>query len=333
MKNRILIATDAWEPQVSGVVTTLKYTIKQLRDKGYTVRTINPTYFKTISSIIYPQVRLSLCPYNKIESIINEFKPDYIQIETEGTIGLQTKKYCHKHNFRYISVYHTKMPEFLYAMIKFPLCISKKYMKWFHKDSSSVLVPSMSMKNDLELQGYKNVKLWQRGIDTEIFCPRKRKNIYLPPVFLYVGRVSKEKNLDSFLSLRLFGTKIIVGDGPYKDTLKERYPDVIFMGLLQKEKLSEIYNEADVFVFPSKLDTFGIVILEAIACGLPVAAYPVPGPIDILKNKPFGFLDNNLSVAINNALNFKRKDLCIQYAQELTWEKSTEQLLQILKEK
>jgi glycosyltransferase involved in cell wall biosynthesis len=322
---RILIVSAAYHPQVNGVVRTLDTTIKYLEAWGHEVLVIHPGLFKTFPLPGYSEICI---PYNTRELFkkIKKFAPHVIHIATEGIIGFKVRNWCIKHSRSFSTAYHTKFPEYLYEQFGFPQSISYAYIKWFHSKSEKVMVNTLSLKTFLEEKGFTNIAMWSRGVDTTLFYPRPKIKNYEGPVWLNVGRVSKEKNLDAFLSLDLPGTKVIVGDGPYKKELEEKYPNTIFLGKLEGEDLAQAYNEADVFVFPSKTDTFGLVIIEALQSGKPVAGYPVTGPIDIITNGVNGFVSDNLKDACLDCLSLQQENI-IQSAKQYTWKYCTKQFL------
>lgn len=315
---KILIATDAWFPQVNGVVTTLTK-IKKLSNE---VCFITPDDFKTYSNKIYPEIRLAFPSQLQILELIEKHNPDFIHISTEGPIGMAVRKWCIRNEKRFTTSYHTKFPEFLQAFYRIPTWITYWYFRNFHNAGNGMFVATQSLAKDLKSKGFKNLISWNRGVDLSQFYPDKNFISYGPKILLYVGRVSKEKNIEDFCNLNIEDEetylKVIVGDGPDLNRLQEKYkPDVLFLGKLTGEDLAAIYRAADCFVFPSKADTFGLVILEALACGVPVAAYPVTGPIDILNDK-VGYMDNDLSIAVKKALLLNRND-CFEHAKRYDW--------------
>lgn len=321
---KILIATDAWLPQINGVVTTL-LKLKEFaeKDKDVELVFITPDDFLQIPNPIYPEVKLSFVYYSKIDKLIREkYQPDYIHIATEGPIGWEVRKWCKKNKKAFTTSYHTKFPEFLNKLIGVPESISYQVMKTFHNAGSGIMVTTESLKKDLLKRGFNNVNEWSRGVDLSLFKPIKTKTkLKNKTVLLYVGRVSKEKSIESFLDINYPDCiKVVVGDGPELSKLKKKYKDVWFTGPLKGKELADWYKNADVFVFPSKADTFGIVIIEALACGTPVAAYPVTGPIDILNNQ-VGAMHEDLKIAIDQALKKDRKK-CAEYAKRFSWEYS-----------
>jgi glycosyltransferase involved in cell wall biosynthesis len=321
----ILIATDAWEPQVNGVVMTLKKIQEECDDVVF----ITPNDFKSFPCPLYNEISLAI-PFG-IDKKIKKLNPKYIHIATEGLIGLAVRNWCVKNKRNFTTSYHTKFPEFLEAMIKFPVSLTYRYMKWFHSKSSAVMVTTDSLKLDLERRGFINLVKWTRGVDTDLFKPPKKKNLKGQiPMLLYVGRVSAEKNIEAFLDLDMRATKVVVGDGPELERLRKKYPYVNFMGKLTGTNLAFVYQNADVFVFPSKADTFGIVIIEALACGTPVAAYPVTGPIDIL-NKKVGAMDWDLKVACEKAVKLKSSDCSNFIKENYDWKKTANMFIENLR--
>ena len=319
---RILIATDAWHPQINGVVRTLSNTKSCLEDMGHFVKVLSPNGFKTINCPGYSEINLALFPYRKVKEMIREFNPTCIHIATEGPIGLAAKKFARKYNLRYTTAYHTRFPEYLEKYFHVPTKLTYRYMKWFHKHSAHVLAPTNSIKSALTEKGINRVAIWSRGVETAIFRPDVSREKNHVPVFLYVGRVSAEKNIEAFLDLELPGEKWVVGDGPELTRLQSEYPDTKFFGAKEKEELPHFYNRADVFVFPSLTDTFGLVMLEAMACGTPVAAFPAPGPIDVIESPISGIISKDLKKACLKALEIPRSSVA-RYAETFTWESAT----------
>lgn len=306
---KISLITDTWS-NVNGVATTLHATVNELKARGHEVQVIEPTLFKTISAPSYKEVRLSWNIW-KVWSMIRKFDPDSIHIATEGPLGFAARLYCSigkkvPHN----TSYHTKFPEYLKLYYGLPLKVGYWLMRLFHKYSEKVLVTTESMKIELEQHGFKNLVVWNRGVDRDIFNSSTRKStLASKPVLLCVSRASEEKGLDDFCSLKTTGTKILVGDGPYLKKLKEKYPDVIFTGYKKGLSLAHYYANSDVFIFPSRTDTFGVVMIEALACGTPIAAYPVTGPIDIVKCGINGDLSESLTSSIEKCLLLNRSNI------------------------
>jgi glycosyltransferase involved in cell wall biosynthesis len=292
---RILVATDAWEPQVNGVVRTLTRVIGEMRAMGHTVEVISPDQFKTFPLPTYNEIKVAVGAYEPVQERFKAFEPEAIHIATEGPIGLAARRICVEWKLPFTTSYHTRFPEYVSARLPLPLAAGYAYMKWFHKPSGRLMVATPTMRDELEQHGFRNITAWSRGVDTEAFHPRRpdEPDIFEGmerPIFLSVGRVAVEKNIEAFLGLNLPGTKVVVGDGPQRDELAAKYPKVVFTGAKFGDELAAHFACADVFVFPSLTDTFGLVILEAMASGTPVAAYPAPGPIDILPNSGAGVL-------------------------------------------
>ena len=324
---RIMIVTDAWEPQVNGVVRTLKQTRAELEKMGHILDMITPLEFKTIPCPTYPDIALSLFPKKGVVEKLDKFAPDAIHIATEGPLGIAARSYAIKRNLPFTTAYHTRFPEYVKARTGIPLALTYKFLRWFHDPSQAVMAPTDVVKNDLEQYGFTNVVLWTRGVDLNIFQPRTEKVLNTNhPIFLYVGRVAVEKNIEAFLELKLPGSKWVVGDGPALEGLKAKYPEVSYLGVLQQEELAKVYSSADVFVFPSKTDTFGLVLLEAMACGLPVAAYPVTGPVDVIGLSKAGAMSADLREACLAALNIPR-ETAREHAEKFSWQAATEQFV------
>ena len=327
---RIAIVSDAGAPQVNGVVNTLHATQQTLQRAGHVVLMITPASFRTFACPTYPEIRLAYKPYAKISAALRNFSPDCIHISTEGPMGLAARRYCIKNNLAFTTAYDTRFPEYLSARRILPKLLTYRLLRWFHGPSKVVMVPTVGIKQALEQNGFENVALWGRGVDTEHFKPREPDHACIErPLFLYVGRVAVEKNIDAFLRLDLPGTKWVIGDGPLREDLARRYPAVRFLGGKAHAELAAYYNCADVFVFPSKTDTFGLVLAEAMACGVPVAAYPVEGPVDVVVNGASGMLNNDLRQACIDALALDRQQVR-QHALAYSWETATQQFLQHL---
>jgi glycosyltransferase involved in cell wall biosynthesis len=324
---RICIATDAWAPQTNGVVRTLNQLARELTDMGHELLFITPQDFHTIPCPTYPEIRLSLAPGAKLSRLIRQFQPDAIHISTEGPLGMAARRFCLTHRLPFTTAYHTRLPEYVHARLLAPVGLTYAWLRWFHRPSSAVMVPSQSIAAELESRGFTKVSLWGRGVDASLFHPAEKSWLTLPrPVFLYVGRVSVEKNIGAFLDAPLEGTKLVVGDGPQLRELKQRYPQAVFVGAKHGQELAAHYAAADVFVFPSRTDTFGNVMLEALACGIPVAAYPVPGPLDVLTDPAVGCMDEDLAKAAHQALG-KNSEHCRQFAARHSWRHSAEQFV------
>lgn len=321
---KIVIVTDAWEPQVNGVVRTLSKTREHLLKLGHEVEMVTPQDHKTIPCPSYPSIRLALFPSRKVHRDLSRINADAVHIATEGPLGMAARKWCLKNNIHFTTSYHTQFPEYVNLRFPIPLSWSYAWFRNFHNKAERTLVPTESQKQRLKENGFNNVVVWGRGVDTDIFTPNNPQKIDLPrPINMNMGRVAVEKNIDAFLDLDLPGSKVVVGDGPDLAALKARYPDVLFVGAKFGKELASWVAAADVFVFPSKTDTFGLVLLEAMACGVPVAAYPVTGPKDIIKEGVTGSLNEDLTVAVKSALTLNSDD-CISYAQHNSWSTCTQ---------
>jgi glycosyltransferase involved in cell wall biosynthesis len=322
---KIMVVTDAWEPQVNGVVRTLKNTSRELTALGHQVELLTPLDFTTIPCPTYPEIRLSLFPGGKVASRIAKFKPDALHIATEGPLGIAARGYAKRHKLPFTSAYHTRFPEYVQARFGVPLAWTYRFLHWFHGRSQAVMAPTPVVKQDLEKFGFDNVVLWSRGVDLDIFHPQESKVLNTArPIFLYVGRVAVEKNVEAFLKLDLPGSKWVCGEGPQLAELKSRYPEANYLGVLSQTELAKVYAAADVFVFPSRTDTFGLVLLEALACGLPVAAFPVTGPIDVLGDGPAGAMNEDLREACLDALKIERT-VARAWAERFSWRAASEQ--------
>jgi glycosyltransferase involved in cell wall biosynthesis len=317
LATRIMLVTDAWEPQVNGVVRTLSSTMRELKGMGCEIEVVSPAdYPNTVPLITYSEIRLALGAREDVEDRFLAFAPDAVHIATEGTLGWDARAICLKHKFPFTTSYHTQFPEYVTARFWWiPLWAGYRYMHAFHDKSGRVMVATPTMQKQLQLQGFRNTAIWSRGVDVELFHPSKRGidgGVYradLPrPIFAYVGRVSVEKNIEAFLKLDLPGSKVVVGGGPALDELKEKYPEALFTGPKFGEELVRYYADADVFVFPSFTDTFGLVILEAAATGTPIAGFVAPGPQDILPGTGAGIVDVDLRKACLEALKCSREE-------------------------
>jgi glycosyltransferase involved in cell wall biosynthesis len=320
---KIALITDAWKPQTNGVVTTLSSTCDGLERLGHSVLTVTPQSFRTFPCPTYPEIRLALFAGKTAGKMLEAFGPDAVHIATEGTLGLAGRAWCVRERMPFTTSYHTQFPQYIRARYPIPVSWTYAALRRFHGAATRVMVATEQLRRDLEAHGFRNLALWSRGVDTELFQPREREFLGAPrPIMMYVGRVAVEKNLEAFLGLNRQGTKYVVGGGPALEELRERYPEVVFTGYKYGEELARHLAAADVFVFPSRTDTFGIVLLEAMASGVPIAAYPVVGPIDVVKQGVTGWLDEDLGEAVERALTLSR-EACRDYAQGFTWEKAT----------
>lgn len=324
---KIAIVTDAWRPQTNGVVKTLSTTADGLRSLGHVVHIIEPNQFRTFPCPTYPEIRLAWLPYGKLAALLEEFDPDAVHIATEGTLGAAARKWCLRQGFPFTTSYHTQFPEYVRARVPIPLALSYAHLRRFHSAAARTMVATPAMQRLLESRGFKNIVRWTRGVDVALFRPRTKDFLDLPrPIAMYVGRVAVEKNIEAFLQLDLPGTKVIVGDGPARAALEATYPRAKFVGFKFGEELASHVAASDVFVFPSRTDTFGLVLLEAMSCGVPVAAYPVTGPIDVVTPGVTGVLNEDLRAAALAALRLDPKQ-CRAYALENTWDTATRQFL------
>lgn len=325
----ILIVTDAWHPQINGVVRSIERTAEELVAIGTRVEFLTPQAFKTLPCPTYPEIRLSLTHRGIVRRKIREFDCEHLHIATEGPLGILAASVARKAGEPFTTSYHTRFPEYVSARLPVPLSWSYGWLRRFHNSGCGCMVATRSLENDLRARGFENLMRWSRGVDEDLFKPYEGSVLPkdLPrPVFMYIGRVSVEKNIKAFLDLKLSGSKVVVGDGPQLEALRREYPDTHFTGAKVGEDLARHYSDADVFVFPSLTDTFGNVMLEAMACGVPVAAYPVMGPIDVIGETGAGVLSENLQEAAESALDIPR-DHCRKIAMNYTWAASARQFL------
>lgn len=329
---RIVLVSDAWLPQVNGVVRTLGTLRDHLISRGHEVEMITPDRFRTLPCPTYPEIRLAMLPGRTLARMIEHARPCVIHIATEGPLGLAARNYCVRHGIPFTTAFHTKFPEYLQARTGVPVALSYRALRWFHGRAQAVMVATQGIEDELTAWGIGKIRRWTRGVDTALFHPRP-KTLFsdLPrPVHLYVGRVAVEKNIDAFLALDLPGSKVVVGDGPLLESLRRRHPEVLFTGAKQGEDLALHYASADVFVFPSLTDTFGLVVLEALASGLPVAAFPVAGPQDVVASQdpsaPVAVLNEDLRAAALAAAQIP-PERCRAFAEGQSWEASVDQFL------
>jgi glycosyltransferase involved in cell wall biosynthesis len=324
---RVLIATDAWQPQINGVVRSLEYLASEAPSLGADVAFLSPNDFRTMPLPGYREIRLALARPDAVRRAISQARPDAVHIATEGPIGWITRHVCRSEGYPFTTSYHTRFPEYLAARLPVPLSWSYAALRRFHNSGTGTMVGSPTLAQDLTAHGFRNLMPWSRGVDADLFRPRPTRPLAFPgPVFLFVGRLAVEKNIESFLLLDLPGSKVVVGDGPLRANLAAKFPNVHFLGVRTGEGLAEVYVSADVFVFPSLTDTFGIVILEALACGLPIAAFPVMGPRDVIGKSGCGCLDRDLRRAALEALDISQ-ERCRAYALTFTWRHSVRQFL------
>lgn len=323
---KFALITDAWTPQVNGVVTTLTQMVRELEQKDITVEVFQPNDYKFFSMPTYPEIPVVWSAEN-LERRLLDFLPDAIHIATEGGLGWRARNICLKHKLPFTTGYHTKYPEYIHQRFPVPASWIYSLLRRFHNKGQMTYVPSESTLKELKEHGFKSLTVVTRGVDTDTFNPNRRIEMDFPkPIYLSVGRIAPEKNLETFLDLDLPGTKVVVGRGPLLEELQERYPDAVFVGAKFGEELATYYASADVFVFPSLTDTYGVVNIEAIACGLPVAAFPVTGPKDIITQGLNGWMDDDLKVAVEKCLTLDRSQVADSIG-GLTWDEAADQFL------
>jgi glycosyltransferase involved in cell wall biosynthesis len=323
----VLIATDAWYPQPNGVVRVLGTLRRHLEAQGQPVEIIAPDRFRTVPCPSYPEIRLALWPGRAVARLIDAARPRAIHIATEGPLGLAARRHCLRRNLPFTTAYHTKFPQYVRARTGLPLSWLYAAVRRFHAPSSGILVPSPSLHRELSAVGFANLKSWAHGVDTDTFRPLGKNHLDLErPVFAYIGRLAVEKNIPAFLELDLPGSKLVVGTGPAREALMRRFPKARFVIAHNDDELARLYSSADAFVFPSRTDTFGLVMLEAMACGVPVAAFPVPGPLDVVGLSGAGVLDWDLASAARRALAIDSA-LCRAHALTFSWTEVARQFL------
>jgi glycosyltransferase involved in cell wall biosynthesis len=324
---RIMVATDAVPPQVNGVVRTYERLARQLRQHSVDMVFLLPDEFWTCSLPAYPEIRLAFPDFKRVRKCIDELAPDFVHVATEGPVGWMTRAVCLERSRPFTTSYHTKFPEYISAFLGLPANWCYGPARHFHNAGVGTMVATPSLAKELSRKGFNRLLPWTRGVDTALFRPRDIRLFGREaPVFLYVGRISREKNIEAFLDANLPGIKVVVGGGPHLPTLQRNYPGVVFAGSLSGEELARHYASADVFVFPSRTDTFGLVLLEAMASGLPVAAYPVTGPIDIVQDGITGFLDEDLERAARAALMLDRQAVR-RHARTFSWRRTASMFL------
>ena len=328
---RIAIVSDAWRPQINGVVRTIETIVRLLVAEGHEVEVFGPDRFRTLPCPTYPEIRLSLFPSARLHHMLKLFAPDAIHLVTEGPLGWAARAFCRKRRLPFTSAYHTRFPEYVHARIRMPLDWSYALVRRFHAPSAAVLVVAESIRDELGARGFKNLVPWSRGVDIAAFRPQPRHEMKDGrPIWLYAGRLAIEKNIKAFLDLDLPGTKWVVGGGPQFKELRRRYPDARFFGSVDTQELAHRYSQADCFVFPSRTDTFGLVMVEALASGVPVAAYPVPGPLDVVTTPKVGALNEDLRAACLAAIACEPAD-CRAHAETFTWEECARQFRETLR--
>ena len=329
---RIALVTDAWAPQVNGVVRTLQSVRAELERMGHAVDVVSPDGFRSLPCPTYPEIRLAVTLSRAVGRRIDRFGAEAIHIATEGPLGLAARRWCLARGVPFTTAYHTQFPEYVARRTRVPASLVWRYIRWFHAPAAAVLASTPTVRRALEAHGIANVRLWGRGVDLASFRPDVPAHPAFAglarPIQLYVGRIAVEKNIEAFLATRHPGTRVVVGDGPARERLQRAFPDAVFLGGLSGEPLASVYAGADVFVFPSRTDTFGLVMIEALASGTPVAAYPVIGPIDVL-DASVACMDDDLDTAIAEAL-ARDRAACAAYGRRFTWEESAHQFLDAL---
>ena len=324
---RVLITTDAWHPQVNGVVRTLTSLARSASSLDAEISFLTPDGFPSVGVPTYPGLRIALPNRREIARRIEAAAPEAIHIATEGPIGWAVRGYCRRHKLAFTTSYTTRFPEYVAVRTMIPASVGYALLRHFHAAASTTMVATASLRQELSERGFRKLGFWTRGVDTDLFAPDRPATIDLPrPIFMTMGRVAVEKNLEAFLSLDLPGTKVVIGDGPQRAQLAQKYPDTVFLGEKKGEDLRSHLAAADVFVFPSLTDTFGVVQLEALACGTPVAAFPVTGPVDVIADHPIGALDRDLRSACLRALTMSR-EACRSFALGRSWENSARQFI------
>jgi glycosyltransferase involved in cell wall biosynthesis len=324
---RILVATDAWHPQVNGVVRTLTSLARSAAALGVEIDFLTPDGFPSLGVPTYPGLRVALPNRREIARRIEAVSPEAIHIATEGPIGWAVRAYCRRRKLAFTTSYTTRFPEYIAVRSIVPARLSYAVLRHFHGAAAMTMIATPSLRQELSARGFRKLGTWTRGVDTDLFKPDDAVELDLPrPIFITVGRVAVEKNLEAFLALNLPGSKVVIGDGPQKTALEHKYPKVRFLGEKTGQDLTAHIAAADVFVFPSRTDTFGVVQLEALACGTPVAAFPVTGPLDVIADHPVGALDTDLRSACIRALSISR-ETCRNFALERSWENSARQFI------
>jgi len=320
----ICLITDAWFPQINGVVTTWSHVQEQCRFMGHRFEVIHPGIFNTFEAPKYPEIRLAILPRRKLRKLMDRERPDAVHIATEGPLGMAGRGWCKSRKVPFTTSYHTQFPQYLHTYFGIPTAPTYAFLRWFHGGAKRTLVPTQSIKDELIEHGFEGQKIivWTRGVRHDLFHPYQGDPLagIERPRFCYVGRVAPEKNIEAFVKLKLPGSMVVIGDGPARAKLEAQFPHVHFLGFHKGEALARRIAACDVFVFPSLTDTFGVVMIEAMACGLPVAAYPVTGPRDVITNPKAGVLDHNLQKACEACLELKSED-AVAFAQQFTWQR------------
>ncbi len=323
-QRHLVLVTDAWEPQVNGVVRTWQEMVVRLERRGWRVSVIHPGQFRCRPLPSDPEIAYAWNVWPELPRRLRALQPDALHLVTEGPLGMTARIWCGLHGYRFTSSYHTRFPEFIQERMGIPLLGTYALARWFHNRADRTLVPTPSLMRTLQARGFRRCVPWTHGVDTQRFHPSLRTELPWPrPIALYVGRVSVEKNLEPFLSLQMAGTKLVVGDGPARADLEARYPGAHFLGVREGAELAQLFASADVFVFPSRTDTFGLVLLESLASGTPVACYPVTGPVDVVNDASVAGLDEDLGRAVSHALGCSRQR-CRAYAEAMSWDRAEE---------
>jgi glycosyltransferase involved in cell wall biosynthesis len=325
----LLLITDAWQPLINGVVRTLGHTVGYLESIGIEVTVVHPGIFRTMPLPGYREIRIALFPGQRLDQIMSGSDANAIHIATEGPLGWAARRYCLRKGLPFTTTYHTQFPEYVNLRTGLPLSFGYSIVRLFHKPASNTFVATQSMEDRLREKGFEHLHRWGRGVDTSLFRPGASKGHCIEgerPVAVFLGRVAIEKNIRAFLDMPFNGTKVVIGDGPDKKRLQDNYPDVKFAGYKTGKELACHIADADVMVFPSKTETFGVVMLESMACGVPVAAYPVTGPVDVIENGVNGCVDEDLQVAVKAALEVDAES-CRRFAEKFSWENSANQFL------
>jgi len=323
---RILVATDAWRPQLNGVVRTYERLGEAVERQGSSLVILSPSDFRTLPCPTYPEIRLALPARGRCAGLVEKLAPDAIHIATEGPVGWMVRAYCLRKGIPFTTSFHTRFPEYLASRFAIPERWTYAVQRRFHNAGAGIMVAARSLAADLEARGFVKLMAWTRGVESALFCPRPVRRFGAGPVFLYVGRIAVEKNIEAFLRLDLPGRKVVVGDGPQLAEMKRCFPAATFIGDREGEDLALCYASADVFVFPSRTDTFGMVLLEAMATGLPVAAFPVTGPLDLVASGTSGVLSEDLREAALEALRLDRSRVRAR-ALEFSWDGAARQFL------
>ncbi|MEJ8571918.1 glycosyltransferase family 1 protein [Microbaculum marinum] len=329
--NKLVIATDAWHPQVNGVVRVLDRLRRETPAYGLEIDVVSPDGFPAVPLPTYGEIKLALCSPSSVGRRIEAAGAEFVHIPTEGPIGMAARRWCRRQGRGFTTSFHTRFPEYLASRVPVPTSVSYAWLRRFHNSGLATMVSTQTLADELSGRGFRKLAIWPRAVDTGVFCPGEAAALDHPrPIFLYVGRVAVEKNVAGFLALDLPGTKVVVGDGPQRAELERRFPEAKFLGVHTGDDLVRLYRAADVFVFPSRTDTLGLVSIEAMGCGIPVAAHPVPGPRDVVGDSGAGVLDEDLRAAALAALDIPR-EACRERALQFNWSRSAEAFTDIVR--